>query len=584
MCEFCTVLNREKPFRFHRTDSSTNKILIGKKASAYVEDFESTIFPHAMNNSLMTAVIGQPGAGKTQLINFIEHYSTNDKNRACSILELKDKEIDYSSLIDHLGNDKRIYDYFSKYDYDLNKCRDNKCKINQIARAIKTIWGKNKNNDVGICLFVDAVDEYIRKINSYYGKNRQDIIRDLIGTMMFLLNSMPRLCIVFAITNDVVDEFKESLKDSSQGRRFKLVSDMDGNPLILDQFDEEETVEMVSTFMSTWSKKNGLTLPITPETMSKKGINLFPFTHEAINLIWRAGVVPGDSSIACLLALEQNMEHSNFNCQDPRHLIVKAGNAAIVIKQFSSYFINYKSMESELNSLLEENQIEDEFNKILFKAKKKHSVYSSVFPKAFMNYLSEVSKEFRYEIGGINKFVRHKYEILKEFTTIDLVLDYKNRAIGVQFIYDVLENNSGSQKRNILNKTRALMIALSNQQIERGLIVLLSKNGKEQYSNLKSIISQELKNPTYRYDYSYNLEADYSTSIELHHINEDDAWVISGLNDFFIVESEMKKKYYYYLEGKLQISILFKDLIEQKPRKLRSSEGLSVCGILDKAE
>ena len=88
MCELCNFLKQDVPFRFHRPDLKTKKVLIGKIAKKYIDEFEKYIYSHAMNNSLMTAVIGQPGAGKTQLINYLESLPLNEKDRISYPLQI----------------------------------------------------------------------------------------------------------------------------------------------------------------------------------------------------------------------------------------------------------------------------------------------------------------------------------------------------------------------------------------------------------------------------------------------------------------------------------------------------------------
>ena len=71
MCKYCNLLRSDRPFKIHRTNSNTGKILIGKLAENYLSDFENRIYNMAMINSIMTCVIGHPGVGKTQMLHYI---------------------------------------------------------------------------------------------------------------------------------------------------------------------------------------------------------------------------------------------------------------------------------------------------------------------------------------------------------------------------------------------------------------------------------------------------------------------------------------------------------------------------------
>lgn len=556
MCELCGVFKKDEPFRFHRPDSNTKEVLVGKKAKDYISEFER-IYTHAMNNSLMTAVIGQPGTGKTQLIHYIEGRSQKEKERVSIILELKDTRIDYEYLINYICSDKSINAYLNKYDYYLPSNKPPKELITNIGVGIEKIFNQIRNNNVGICLLVDAVDEYVRKINSTTGLIRGRVIGDLLGYFMFLLNDLPRLCVVFALTNDVYEEFKEALKEVSPGRRFLPVTDKNGDPIILEKLDETETKEMISTYLKIWSQRNNITLPIIENKDTNNALNTFPFTTEAINLFWRAGAVPGDTCIACLMALQNKITYSHkFKNSD--HLIVTKSDAAWIIRRFSGYFVNYEKesgLKKEIESLLEGEQIDYELENIAMKAMQIYSRYSDAIIDAFESYATALGDEFRTQLGNRRKFIRDRFLIGNKYEVIDLIINFRSQNIGVQFIL------KGS-RRDLMDKIYTLAIALKNKQIKNGLLILLSENreffelAKKELERKKS----EFEDVAYRKNYISTL---IPTTID-----ENAAWYILGLHEFIQGDKIKMRRYSRHLDKKLKIYNLFNELIKKEPMSL----------------
>lgn len=582
MCDLCLAFNNDKPFRFHRTDSDTNEVLIGKIANKYMEEFEKQIYPHAMSNSLMTAVVGRPGAGKTQLLHYLKNSSLKNKNRACSILELKDTKIDYDYLLNHICNDNSILNYFSNNGYDLKGTEKTKSKIIKMGKAINEICISTQNENVGFCLLVDSVDEYLRKINSYYQLDRNQIIENLLGKMMILLNDIPRLCIIFAITRDVMDEFKEALEEISPGRRFSFISDDDGNPLILENFDGEETEEMVAAFLNMWSKRN-VPLPNYTGTTTKNGLNIFPFTPNALNLFWRAGDVPGDTSIACLMALNKKIAFNSDKENSSDNLIVTESDAALIIKQFSGYFLNYDSdiFKNKLDSLLDNKQINYELEKISLKAKQVYSNFPNNITDAFKTYLLSIDNDFKFEFGNINRLVRHKNNINNKFTPLDLIIDFKDIKIGIQFVSKTTNETLNNKKREVFDKIESLSQSLINKQIERGLIILVSDDEIQQFYEMVSEKIKSGKLTSKTKGYVTNMEIEYSPVIRSHNLSEKNAWYIFGMNEFLNGADVIR--YSKYLEKELSMCNLFKQLIKMEPIVSNFKDELS-RGVTDRAE
>ena len=379
-----------------------------------------------------------------------------------------------------------------------------------------------------------------------------------------------------------MDEFEEALNEISPGRRFSFISDDDGNPLILENFDGDETEEMVAAFLDMWSKRN-VPLPNYAETTTKNGLNIFPFTPKALNLFWRAGDVPGDTSIACLMALNKkiafNLDKENSN----NNLIVTESDAALIIKQFSGYFLNYDSdiFKNELDSLLDNKQINYKLEKISLKAKQVYSNFSNNITDAFKTYLLSIDNDFEFEFGNINRLVRHKNNINNKFTPLDLIIDFKDIKIGIQFVSKTTNETLNNKKREVFGKIESLSQSLINKQIERGLIILVSDDEIQQFYEMVSerIKSGKLKSKTKIMEDAK--ETEYSNVIISHNLPEKDAWYIFGMAEF--VDSADLIRYSKHLDEKLNMCNLFKQLIEMEPTVTIFKGGYS-RGATDRAE
>lgn len=608
MCDLCSFFRKDAPFRFHRPDKNTEIVLVGKKAKQYRSFFEKDIYPFALNHSIMTAVVGQPGSGKTQLLNHLENFQKK-KNIAC-VLNLKDTKINYDYLVRTLSGSPSFQEFLNSNGFTLKNEMSAPEKVSEIGKLVRKVRAETGNDRFGICLFVDTVDEYIRKIESKAeNKNeelRTEIIRDLIKATGTLLEDLPYTCVIFAITEDVNTEFEKVLKNNKPSEsRFFFSTDInteikENEDYKLERFDEFETEEMVSAFLDAWFKRNGKSSPKFQETSTSAGLNLFPFTRDAINIFWNAGAIPGDTSLACLLALDRKLNFSNNN-SDHSHLIVTETDAAWVVKQFSTYFNYEENIKIKIDSLLKGEAMEYEIKKITERAKSEYFDIQGTIAEASKNYLEALGESFSIKTGNIYKFTKNKYGLDEDFGTIDLVVDYNDIKVGLQFI--VKETGKKFKGRLILDKTEALLSALRNSQIKRGLIILITDIECEKiqvYDSLKKRYENEQRFVNIRNEMQESIRTNYFPLISVNRISEKDAWCLLGLHTFIYGSTLIKRRqsgeagssekdheitlmenYSRYVERKLGFASFFEETLKRSPKVIRSPIKSVTAAILD---
>lgn len=593
MCKLCTLFRSNKPFRFHRPDEITKGVLVGRKAKKYLCLFDKEVYPLAMEKPIMTAVIGPPGAGKTQLLNYLES-TQKEKNRVCIVLNLNDIQIDYDYLVDSLYHSDSLRRFLNIYGYNQQLESSIAEKVVEIKETFKKIRVESGNEDIGICFLLDTVDEYIRKIKDKISIERRDIIRDLMRTTGRLLDDLQHSCAIFAITNDVYQEFQKVLEiDISLQEKFFLIVDQNSSTkekkgLTLEKLDEDENEQMIEAFLNLWAERNGILFPEHKDTITSSGRNLFPYTRDAINIFWNAGAIPGDICLACLSALDRKLSLADIDSNDPTHLIITEIDAAWIINQFSSYFnkaYEQTGFEYRILTLLSGNRLDYEMHNIISKTKSSYFECSGTLPEAFKSYLEALGENFFVKPGNIHKFVKCKYGLDEDFVAIDLVNNYKEKSIGLQLI--VKEDGKELNKIEIHEKVKALLFALKNKQIERGLIILVSDTENEELQ-----VSTLLKERYEQNEISVDLESrndklfeiNYFPTISVNRISKNNAWFLLGLYAFIKGNNptnHLMKIYSKRLEKEIRISSISEKLLKKeatvtyvKPQLTPTSEQL----------
>lgn len=576
MCKLCTLFRSDKPFRFHRPDEITKGVLIGRKAKKYLYLFDKEVYSLAMEKPIMTAVIGPPGAGKTQLLNYLES-TQKEKNRVCIVLNLNDIKVDYDYLVDSLAYSDSLREFFNLHGYNQQLESSIAEKVVEIKETFRKIRVESGNENIGICFLLDAVDEYIRKIKDKVSDERKDIISDLMRTTSRLLDDLRHSCAIFAVTNDVYQEFQKVLEiDTSLQDKFFLIVDLDSftkekKGLTLEKLDEDENEQMIEAFLNLWADRNGILLPEHKDTITSSGRNLFPYTRDAINIFWNAGAIPGDICLACLSALDRKLSIVDRGSNDPTHLIITEIDAAWIINQFSSYFnkaYEQTGFEDRILTLLSESRSDYEMQNIISKAKSSYFECSGNLPEAFKSYLEALGENFSIKPGNIHKFVKCKYGLDEDFVTIDLVINYKEKSIGLQFI--VREDGKELNKREIHEKEKALLFALKNKQIERGLIILVSDIESEEVQ-VRNLLKERYEKSEISFDLESRngklFEINYFPTISVNRISKNNAWFLLGLYAFIKGNNStnhLMKMYSKRLEKEIRISSILEKLLKKE--------------------
>lgn len=539
MCEICSILKNDKPFRFHRSDKLTSPVLAGEKANKYLKEFENNIFPAAAKGGpYFTAVIGEPGSGKTHFLYHLRYESSWRTDICYVIYELKDKEVNIDLLEEYIQ---------------------------------KTIVSESmEKKNARLCLLVDTVDEYLRNISRKHNSTKEEAIEEFLSVFSQLVKARPGSCIIFAITKDVHKDFLNVLENSSFRDKFVFVKD-GSQDLILETMNENETYEMVNGFLKNWKVRNNIKQKKIKEC-SINGFDLFPFTPGAVKLFWEAGVVPGDTSLGCTLAINDKLKNSSVDGQQD-HLIITESDAARTIIHFSSYFRGYgakEDLKGVVRELVEDRRILEDIEKIGNKASQQYYDYSDYLIEAFEFSIKLLNSNFTTKNGDIRKFVKDKYFVENDFKSIDLVFTYSSDKIGIQ----LLSCRRNNPPRTILNSVVALYEALRNNEISCGIVFLVYDN-PEELRITQEAIKRRIKstNPTKKQsDFLPDGSCvDYTELLNVECLHMDIAWQLVGLFDMFkgLKDKSEIKTYLKQIDSQIRLNNKLKTALSKSPQKKR---------------
>ncbi len=348
------AVNRDPPFSYPEADERTKQILVGRGAEEYRRGFQ-TILLAAMQNSMMTAIIGPPGSGKTQFIHHLE-YVANDLGQyrgAVIILRPSGATLTVEGLLQHIAQDEKFQKRAGEagVPFDWLQAEGKERLARAINEAIAKMRHHFKDNSVGVILAVDNVDEHLRLITASGDPERSRVeIQRFLGVLRLLLSEIRGLCILLALTEDGYNGVAGIIAaDQSLGRRFMVAQGQGGRPLTLRKFQEDEAYDLVAAHLEEWAKRNELTLP-NPRAAQAGGKNLFPFTPGAVKLFWKAGQYPGFISLACKMALLHRVLGDRVP-ETEEAALISDSYAGEVLTKYAAMFPNFEAVREEVNRL-----------------------------------------------------------------------------------------------------------------------------------------------------------------------------------------------------------------------------------------
>jgi hypothetical protein len=347
------AVNHDPPFSYPEADERTKQILVGQGAQEYRREFQA-ILVAAMQQSMMTAIIGPPGSGKTQFIHHLE-WKTNDLGEyrgVVIVLKPAGNPLTVDGLLQYIAQDERFQHKATEagVPFDWLQPGTKERMARSINEAIARMRSHHGDNTIGILLAVDNVDEHLRLLaaSGDPGAARRQI-QAFLGVLRLLLSEVRGLCILLALTEDGYNGIAGIIaEDQSLNRRFMVPQGPGGQPFTLRRFEEEEAYDLVAAHLDNWAKRNGITPP-APKAARAGERNLFPFTPDAVELFWRAALYPGLISQGCKMALI----HKVLSGRLPRteeEALVGRGDAAQVLLKYNSMFPNFEAVRDEIQS------------------------------------------------------------------------------------------------------------------------------------------------------------------------------------------------------------------------------------------
>ncbi len=347
------ALNRDPPFAYPEADERTKEILVGRSAEEFRRQFQA-IFTAAMQQPIMTAIIGKPGSGKTQFIHHFEWKANEvgEYHGAVVIFKPAGQPFTVDQLLQFMAQDENFQRKATAagvpFDWFQGGTKDRMASA--INQAIVRMRQYYKDNHVGIVLAVDNVDEHLRLLTANLDPGAAArTIQGFLGVLRLLLSELKGLCILLALTEDGYNGIAQVVaEDQTLNRRFLVAQGADGKPMTLGEFQEQEAYELVAAHLENWARRNNLTLP-TAKGCQAGSRNLFPFTKEAVRLFWKAGGYPGYISQGCKMSLIHKALLTLPQTENDG--LVKDEDALVILKTYGSIFPKIEALRRQLAAL-----------------------------------------------------------------------------------------------------------------------------------------------------------------------------------------------------------------------------------------
>jgi len=543
--DFIDKIRYDPPFSYHRPHPHNKSVLIGAQAEELKILFEE-IYSLSLVNPLMTAIVGNPGTGKTHFLWNLEYRTNQNHERSGIVLiyELKDKTPNISDIIEFIHKHETFRKLAINYKIHLSDLQESciEQRTKEINDAVEKI-SQGIDSNFGICIGVDIVDEFIRQTVNIRNWSPDQAIVDLLGSFRLILDSINKVCIIFALTKDVYNEMIPVVGgDQTLRRRFIIANGVDDEPVEFGQLKENEAYILVSTFMKHWARRNGIDF-----TSISNNNETWPFTKRAVKLAWRMAVTPGGLSLICMDAI---LEKISKNISQAADLSISELDIAISLKKNKSYpyLISEDKIWNEVEFLINANKINKRIIELKENAEKELKLKGDwdirIVKDAFKKYFEDCG--FNIEFGMSDLIVGNIFENF-------------SKAIGIIFIDE--SSHIESTSRNDIWITRKEIEALSNdlihnKKVDAGLYLCIVDNKLEEEKRVKydSSLEKNFKNQSSK--------VDYTTTLLFEKLNKEDFLKVIGLRKLDLKERKILVE---YLDKELKFKPLLESLMFTEP-------------------
>jgi len=526
---FVEALQQDPPFSFHNSNPYNKSLLVGTKATE-LKSLMDKVFETCLVDSLMTAIVGNPGTGKTHFLWNLE-YRTNiekSKNGIVVIFNLKDKIPTTEQILQSIYTNTHFVDLAEKYNVVLKgeNYDDKKQEINYLLSRAKEDW-----KDFGLFIGVDTVDECIRKIVDLKNVESDKAVVDLLGTYRLILDTFDNTAVIFALTKDVYHIFRDVISgDQTLRRRILVPNGIDDKPIEFGSLKEKEAYELVTVSMKEWAKRNNL---------EEIDFGNYPFSKEAIYLAWRVASTPGSLTKICSQCLNKKVcEYNDTTTKEKSLKISEYEMATILLKNKSDPTLDYREkLWNNIDYIIKKDEYESLLKDFIgnqnWQFKDKGILYES-----FKDYF--LSLEFSINSGERGLFVGYTIDGNKKEVELKFVDGTKIPKIDFKSVANNL-------LKGISNACLFIYITDEEHDEKKDFFI---------YENEFIEISR----------YFRNKDIDYTPTLGSKRLTSNDIEKIIGVKKMTNIKE--RKKLFNYIDNKLKMARYLKSLMVTKPSKI----------------
>lgn len=555
----------DPPFNMHVVhDIEDARFVVGKSAEYYVQEF-LRLYKRAMGNCVVTAIAGRPGSGKSFMLAHLTYMMVKEKKPPGLpiIIRLIGKRYSPTDFIKAVRSSPTW-----KGAIDAGEEPHGDSDLESVFKKELTII-REQNPETVLCLLVDNVDEYIR-LNGDMILAQEDAIEEkharkeawkkAMLDLIHPLNSINNLvgvgiCTVLSLTTDVLNDFGlEDLsgekqrspsifgEDGSLRRRFFPITESPTSSKLhtFGGMTLSEAEEMVTRNLERWYDLHPGFLREELAECKSDGLNLYPFTREAVHLIWRVSSTPGEIMVGCLYAFnryhELRRELSRFGpeTQDSLKRLITPSIASSSILQLSSYFRGPSSKDLpklELSKLV----LEDHFfqstyvlSQEIASLKLSQTKVTTGLGSAFIGFLKILTRNSIVPISERETLVMTRGQMkFPKLPVFDCMFQYDLKLVGVLFADSTLENSLNIKIETAYRSLRAVTFtdADSRERIDHvHFVLIVCIESREENGRLADITHRLVYKPEKPWSFINAQDRDYRPRVAVVSIPDDFAW------------------------------------------------------------